>query len=67
MGIREAEVINERYYFSSNDTNIIISDLSCFSNGTSGHINSTVINNEIRADGGNAGGTSGSVVFDTTN
>ena len=38
-----------------------------FSNGTSGHINSTVINNEIRADGGNTGGTSGSVVFDTTN
>jgi len=38
-----------------------------FSNGTSGHIKSNVINNEIRADGGNAGSTSGSMVFDTTN
>ena len=38
-----------------------------FSNGTSGHIHSAVINNEIRADGGNAGGSAGSITFDTEN
>lgn len=38
-----------------------------FSDGTSGHINNTIINNEIRADGGNTTGTSGTLTFNTNN
>jgi filamentous hemagglutinin len=60
------------YLLAANDTSEVTHiDKSkgtySFSNGASGQIRSAVINNEIRADGGNVGSISGSVVFDTTN
>ena len=38
-----------------------------FSNGTSGHISNTIINNEIRTDGGKASENSGKLTFNTNN
>ena len=38
-----------------------------FTNGTSGHIYNTIINNEIRADGGSTLGSTGTISFNTDN